>query len=569
LCSLEGLKRMDEVAVECALRAYFIDVRSIFTDALTRARLATGSKNAVEANSKFDGFEGSFASLKDFHAGAEATLKLGYPNPDTEKGIRLEHTVHPSAERLFVTANYRIATNLVIEYWWAVDPSALQDSRVPKMLSELSSKHLGSTVRQPLLFPGEIGDSFQESLVLISLPRDVDLIKVTKAVQEVSGEGYILRDDEEKARGITILDNSACLEWITTSTSILQANKPRNIHSLAADTVLMGLMLPMSLPSAETRIAVLQAAVDTAIGGGAHLVPLELKACKTWTFCRHTGVEALRKKLKELSLEDLRKHARDDWGVSVDIPADSSRDRLTRAVATSFVCTDLRADLRSALSNADEAQVKHLLGQWCEPSGLASSSLHDQAAEALESEEQWRQVEGWVGLFQGRLQGRTRLGLERLMEREYNKIKRFGLEKSETLALYLYTGPEFFPMNSILRSFPQSMLNLLDGNRMCTTLFCISSGLKKLSRFTDLVQKVYRGLGSMILPAQFWVPHGNPKWRGGVERAFMSTTADKGVALFYANGRGTVVEISVGRIQIGGDVSFLSMVSGAPPSPQV
>jgi hypothetical protein len=45
----------------------------------------------------------------------------------------------------------------------------------------------------------------------------------------------------------------------------------------------------------------------------------------------------------------------------------------------------------------------------------------------------------------------------------------------------------------------------------------------------------------------------------------MSTTADKSVALFYANGRGTVVEISVGRIQIGGDVSFLSMVRPPPP----
>ncbi len=64
----------------------------------------------------------------------------------------------------------------------------------------------------------------------------------------------------------------------------------------------------------------------------------------------------------------------------------------------------------------------------------------------------------------------------------------------------------------------------------------------------------------MLLPHEFWVPHGNPAWRGGVERALMSTTADKSVALFYANGRGTVVEISVGRIQIGGDVSFLSMV---------
>ena len=70
----------------------------------------------------------------------------------------------------------------------------------------------------------------------------------------------------------------------------------------------------------------------------------------------------------------------------------------------------------------------------------------------------------------------------------------------------------------------------------------------------------------MLLPAQFWVPHGSPAWRGGVERAFMSTTADKGVALFYANGKGTVVEISVGRIQIGGDVTFLSMVTLPPTS---
>ncbi len=73
----------------------------------------------------------------------------------------------------------------------------------------------------------------------------------------------------------------------------------------------------------------------------------------------------------------------------------------------------------------------------------------------------------------------------------------------------------------------------------------------------------------MLLPPQFWVPHGSPAWRGGVERAFMSTTADKAVALFYANGRGTVIEISVGRIQIGGDVSFLSMVSLHPTTPRL
>jgi hypothetical protein len=45
----------------------------------------------------------------------------------------------------------------------------------------------------------------------------------------------------------------------------------------------------------------------------------------------------------------------------------------------------------------------------------------------------------------------------------------------------------------------------------------------------------------------------------------MSTTADKSVAMSYANGRGIVAEISVGRIQLGGDVSFLSMVPRPPP----
>ena len=71
----------------------------------------------------------------------------------------------------------------------------------------------------------------------------------------------------------------------------------------------------------------------------------------------------------------------------------------------------------------------------------------------------------------------------------------------------------------------------------------------------------------MLLPYEFWVPHGNPPWRGGVERALMSTTADKSVALHYANGKGTVVEIDVGRIQIGGEVAFLSMVPALPPRP--
>ena len=197
----------------------------------------------------------------------------------------------------------------------------------------------------------------------------------------------------------------------------------------------------------------------------------------------------------------------------------------------------------------------------------------DSAAKALNSVARWQQVETWVQLYRGRIQGRTRMGIRKLMEREREKIEKLGLLEAEMLAMHIYTGPEFVLMNSICRTgdFPQRVIEFarLKGNNvpsevntLCTTLFCMSSGLKKLARHTDLPENrmVYRGLGKMRLPSEFWVPRGTPPWRGGVERAFMSTTADKNVALSYAKGRGTVVEINVGRIQIGGDVSFLSMV---------
>ena len=115
---------MDAKSVERALAAFCADAQMIFAAALARARADTGSKSAAEANRKFDGFEGSFASLKDFHAGAEVSLQLGYPNPDTMKGIRLEQTAHESVTRIFVTPNYYLATCLLLVYWWAVDPWA-------------------------------------------------------------------------------------------------------------------------------------------------------------------------------------------------------------------------------------------------------------------------------------------------------------------------------------------------------------------------------------------------------------------------------------------------------------
>jgi hypothetical protein len=47
-------------------------------------------------------------------------------------------------------------------------------------------------------------------------------------------------------------------------------------------------------------------------------------------------------------------------------------------------------------------------------------------------------------------------------------------------------------MNGICRNFPETIMKLLEGggttgdNKLCTTLFCISSALKKLSQKTEL-----------------------------------------------------------------------------------
>ncbi len=51
-------------------------------------------------------------------------------------------------------------------------------------------------------------------------------------------------------------------------------------------------------------------------------------------------------------------------------------------------------------------------------------------------------------------------------------------------------GPEFVAMNGICRSYPPAVVRLLEGdgmtagNKLCTTLFCISSGIKKISQRT-------------------------------------------------------------------------------------
>ena len=245
---------------------------------------------------------------------------------------------------------------------------------------------------------------------------------------------------------------------------------------------------------------------------------------------------------------------------------------------------DLQPAFRFALENSERSTLEAIQQVLNHEYGWGLAALPEEGTREnawisavvgnLDSEERWAQVVEWVGLFHGRVQGRSRIGLWKLAEKNEKQVEKYGLKRGEMLAAYLYTGPCYLPFNSVYRNYPPSMVELLKGESgqskttLSTVLFCISSALVKLGRHTELPEngKVYRGLGKMLLPSQFWVEHQDlesdcPPWKGGVERAFMSTTSDMNVALHYSMGTGTVVELSVGRIQIGGELGWVSMVS--------
>jgi hypothetical protein len=91
------------------------------------------------------------------------------------------------------------------------------------------------------------------------------------------------------------------------------------------------------------------------------------------------------------------------------------------------------------------------------------------------------------------------------------KVRLAGLSKGEVIALRLYTGPMFVLYNAVLRGFPERDVECLKStegkeNRYETTIFTIASGITKLSKVSDIPKdrRLYRGLGGMILPRQFW-----------------------------------------------------------------
>ena len=90
----------------------------------------------------------------------------------------------------------------------------------------------------------------------------------------------------------------------------------------------------------------------------------------------------------------------------------------------------------------------------------------------------------------------------------------------------------FVKYNDLLRGFGAA-LEGCKGNGYVTTIHAINSAIVKASKLT-VAAKVYRGVAGGVLPERFWVED-EQGVRGGVERAFLSTTYERDVAMQYAS----------------------------------
>ena len=104
-----------------------------------------------------------------------------------------------------------------------------------------------------------------------------------------------------------------------------------------------------------------------------------------------------------------------------------------------------------------------------------------------------------------------------------------------------------------------------EGNNYSNVIHAILSGISKLSQVSGIPEGriVNRGVGGMRLPKCFYVQN-DKGVLGGTERAFMSTTTSRDVALYYIGGRemATIFSIQVSAVSKGASISHLSQFPG-------
>jgi WD40 repeat protein len=159
--------------------------------------------------------------------------------------------------------------------------------------------------------------------------------------------------------------------------------------------------------------------------------------------------------------------------------------------------------------------------------------------------------------------------IKELMQKKVSKDAK--LCEEEVIAVVLYSGPMFQVYNTILRRYPSDAFAVFNegDNLFPTTIFVLVSAIQKLCRFTRIPEGtlLYRGLGGKVdLPDLFFQTdeHG---CSGYAEWGFLSTTADRDVALGYSGikdrrPKAMVMVIETSSIDRGADISEFSQYPG-------
>jgi hypothetical protein len=145
------------------------------------------------------------------------------------------------------------------------------------------------------------------------------------------------------------------------------------------------------------------------------------------------------------------------------------------------------------------------------------------------------------------------------------------LTREEMIAVVMYTGPAFVVYNAILRRWPTDIYDVFAtaDNLFTTTIFVLVSAIQKLSRCMNIPpgMLLFRGLGGTLdFPDSFTRAEARcvtPNALGYTEFGFMSTTAERGVAIEYSGvkdgkPKASILQIRPSSVDRGADISEFS-----------
>jgi hypothetical protein len=165
--------------------------------------------------------------------------------------------------------------------------------------------------------------------------------------------------------------------------------------------------------------------------------------------------------------------------------------------------------------------------------------------------------------------GRVIQSIDDLLQKPLAKAAQ--LTREEVISIVMYSGPAFVLYNAVLRRFPADIYEVFKAadNLFSTTIFVLVSAINKLSRCANISTGtlLYRGLGGTLeFPERFTRPDPScktPNALGFLEYGFMSTTADKSIAVQYSGvkegkPKAGILQIRPNSVDRGADISEFS-----------